>query len=335
MSLEEGARTAVKTCMGVKPEEKVVIVTDDESLNIGKELRAAALDITNHVRFFNLAIYGDRPLSKFPEAIKTEVEQADVTFWTAHSYEGELESVRQPFIYAALAGGRHGHMVNVTEDLMESGMAVDYDQIKEFTEKLFDKLKGVETIRVENEQGTDIEATFSDRRKWVPSTGIYHEPGHWGNLPDGEIYTAPWTMEGKIVVDGLLGDYFPNEFKHADLEETPLTVMVENNEKPHSTDISCDNDEIEKEVKDYLSRHECSSFVGEFGLGTNIFLEEFSNNPLQDEKYPGVHIAFGDPIAEETYANWQCPEHLDMILTNCNVWLDDEKIMEDGGYLIE
>ncbi|MBS3781174.1 MAG: aminopeptidase [Candidatus Thermoplasmatota archaeon] len=334
MLLEEGAKTAVKTCMGVKPDEDLVILSDDSTLNIGKKLKEAAFEITDHVEFFNLDSYGNRPLSTFPDVIKNEVERADVTFWTAHSYEGELESVRQPFIENALAGGRHGHMVNVTKKVMECGMTVDYNKISEFTNHLAQKAKDVDTIRVKNEQGTDIEVTFSDKRRWVPSDGIYHEPNHWGNLPDGEVYTAPLTMEGKIVVDGLLGDYFPNKFPHSDLVETPLTVMVENNEKPHSTQISCDNDEIEKEVKDYLSKHECSSIVGEFGLGTNIFLENFSNNSLLDEKYPGVHIALGDPLGGDTGADWKCPEHLDMILTKCDVWFDDEMIMENGEYLI-
>ncbi|MFW6038438.1 MAG: hypothetical protein ACOC89_02745, partial [Candidatus Saliniplasma sp.] len=56
MSLEKAAKTAIETCMGVRQGENVVIVSDGRTLNIGKELRKAALDATNGVRFFNLDI---------------------------------------------------------------------------------------------------------------------------------------------------------------------------------------------------------------------------------------------------------------------------------------
>ncbi|MBS3781608.1 MAG: aminopeptidase [Candidatus Thermoplasmatota archaeon] len=334
MSLKEGAKNAVKNCMCVNPDEKVVIISDSNTTKIGKNLKCAAQSITGDVKFFNLESYGDRPLSYFPDQIEQQADRADVTFWTAKSYDGELESLRKPFIETAVDGGRHGHMVNVTEDVMKQGMTGDYQKIKEFTEKLREKLVDTETIRIKNEQGTDIKTTFSDRYKWVPSTGVYHEEGYWGNLPDGEIYTVPATMEGKLVVDGMIGDHFPNKYGHEDLEQTPVVIEVENNGKPRATEVRCENKELEEDLKDYLSRNECTSIVGEFGMGTNIFLDGFTNNSLLDEKYPGVHIAFGDPLGLETDADWKCPEHLDMILTKTNVWLDDEKVIEDGEYLI-
>jgi len=334
MSLKTGAKNAVENCMCVRPDEKVVIISDSHTAKIGEILKCAAQNITNDVRFFNLNSYGDRPLSYFPEQIEEQADRADVTFWTAKSYDRELESLRMPFIKAAIEGGRHGHMVNVTEDVMKEGMAADYQEIKEFTEKLREKLVDTQTIRVKNEQGTDIKAAFSDKYNWVPSTGVYEEEGYWGNLPDGEVYTVPLTMEGKLVIDGMLGDHFPNKFGHEDLQRTPLTIHVENNGKPRATEIHCENKELEEEVKDYISRNKCTSIVGEFGMGTNIFLDDFTNNSLLDEKYPGIHIAFGDPLGSETGADWTCPEHLDMILTKTNVWLDEEKVIEDGEYLI-
>ena len=143
-------------------------------------------------------------------------------------------------------------MVNVTEEVMRQGMAGDYQEIKDFTERLREKLVDTETIRVTNQQGTDIKATFSDKYNWVPSSGVYKENGYWGNLPDGEIFTVPLTMEGELVIDGMIGDHFPNRFGHEDLQETPLIVEMETNGKPRSTEIRCENKVLEEEVKDYL-----------------------------------------------------------------------------------
>ncbi len=335
MSLEKGCRTAVITCMGVKKNDKVTILSDNESENIGKTLRSVALEVTPHVRFFNLDLYGERPLKRFPEPIRKAATDSTVTFWTAGSIGGELETVRQPFIKAALVGGRHGHLVNITEDVVKAALAVDYEKIKDFTNKLHKLLVDVDTIRVTNPQGSDFVAKFSNSWRWVPSTGICHDIGHWNNLPDGEVYTAPMNMEGKIVADGKIGDFLGNKYHHSDLQETPIHYKIENQKRPKVVEVYCENEELMKDVSDYLSQHKCSSYVGEFGFGTNIFLKKLSDNTLQDEKFPGVHIAFGDPLAEETYADWVCPQHLDNILTRCNVWLDDDhQILKEGKYLI-
>lgn len=334
MTIEKGCQIAVKTCMGVRKGEKVVVVSDERTKNIGLGLRDAALNITPDVRYYNLDIYGDRPLNKFPEAIERSTHDADVTFWTPQSFDGELESIRMPFLEAALNSGRHAHMVNINNEIISNSMAVDYHMIYEFTQRLYEKIKDVDTVRVTNELGTDLKMTF-EKYKWVRSTGICHNKGEWVNLPSGEMFKPPTTMEGKMVVDGSVGDHLGKTYRHSDLVETPVTIEIKTKERPQAVSVSCDNKDLEKDVIEYISRNECSKFVGEVGFGTNIFLDRIVDNMLQDEKYPGIHIAFGDPIGSETDADWSCPEHIDMILTGCDIWFDDEKIMEEGRYLIK
>jgi hypothetical protein len=55
---------------------------------------------------------------------------------------------------------------------------------------------------------------------------------------------------------------------------------------------------------------------------------------LQDEKIPGVHLAFGHPYSEHTGAAWSCPTHLDIVGRHFDVWMDGEPIMADGQFLI-
>ena len=334
MSIEEGCKTAVETCMGVGPNDRVVIVSDESSMSIGRQLRKAALEVTPRVRFFNLDIYGKRPLSRLPDLVEKETRDATVTFWTAASIKGELETVRRPFMTAAITGGRHAHMVDISEKIMKTGMAADYNEVSRFTEALHDILMDTREIKVKNDLGTDFTAIFEEV-KWVASKGISQEPGHWINLPSGEIFTAPTSMEGRIVVDGVLGEYFGHKYPHAVLKETPVTVDIAMKQRASAVNVECENSDLLNELQEYLSLHPCSSWVGEVGLGTNIFLKELIDNMLQDEKFPGVHVAFGDPIQTETYAGWSCPEHLDMVLTGCDVWFDGKKIMENSKYIIE
>jgi aminopeptidase len=44
--------------------------------------------------------------------------------------------------------------------------------------------------------------------------------------------------------------------------------------------------------------------VGEFAIGTNIGVRDVIGNILQDEKIPGIHIAFGNPYGAHTGADW-------------------------------
>jgi leucyl aminopeptidase (aminopeptidase T) len=67
---------------------------------------------------------------------------------------------------------------------------------------------------------------------------------------------------------------------------------------------------------------------------TNIGLQKLSGNLLQDEKIPGVHVAFGHPYPEETGADWDCPSHCDGVATRSTVKVDGQYLMRDGAFVI-
>ena len=48
---------------------------------------------------------------------------------------------------------------------------------------------------------------------------------------------------------------------------------------------------------------------------------------LQDEKIPGVHLAFGDPYGSQTGAPWKSRTHIDVLTRACDVWIDDEQVI--------
>lgn len=79
---------------------------------------------------------------------------------------------------------------------------------------------------------------------------------------------------------------------------------------------------------------ENSNRVGEFAIGTNIALQGVIGHILQDEKLPSIHMAFGHPYSEHTGANWKSTTHIDCVGTEFDIWLEDEKVMENGKFLI-
>ena len=78
--------------------------------------------------------------------------------------------------------------------------------------------------------------------------------------------------------------------------------------------------------------------LGEFATSTNISIERVIGNILQDEKFPGIHIAFGNPYGEHTGTPWTSGTPIDVVGLRFNTWLEsdagEEQIMRDGRFLI-
>jgi leucyl aminopeptidase (aminopeptidase T) len=95
------------------------------------------------------------------------------------------------------------------------------------------------------------------------------------------------------------------------------------------------NKELEREFWEYTHTDENSDRVGEFAIGTNIRLHDVIGNILQDEKIPGVHMAFGNPYGFHTGADWYSSTHIDVVGRHFNIWLDDHQIMEHGYFTFD
>jgi len=178
-SLDTGARVAVQKCMKVRPDDRVLIVADEPSKKIGMAIRKESLEITDRVRFFNIdrPSYGGRPIKRMPDSLKEAIRESTVTFFVAGAQEGELETLRGPFLKLCVQNARHAHMVQVNEKIMKTGMCVDYDMVKEITDRLYAFLQGAVEIRVTSPAGTDFTATLDSSFKWIPCPGIIDKIG--------------------------------------------------------------------------------------------------------------------------------------------------------------
>lgn len=330
--LSKAGRTIVETCSRLMPSETATIVTDRETLLIGNTINAFAERTAKKATFHVLEDYAKRPLTFLPEKIKNDVKESDVTYFAAQSKPGELKDFRRPLVDLATASGREIHMPNIEEKIMRTGMQADYYKIASLTYLIMGIAVKSKTAKVITPAGTDLTVTFSEKLKWVPNTGLLWYRGMFGNLPAGETYTCPENVEGVMVVDGILGDFFNQ--KYGKLDDAPVVIPITNS-RADVEKITCDNEELLKELKEYLQQDEHANRVGEFACGTNTSLKEFVGNLLQDEKFPGIHLAFGYPYPQDTGADWESGGHLDGILKRCTVWFDDVQIMEDGRYIME
>ncbi|MFX1420342.1 MAG: aminopeptidase [Promethearchaeota archaeon] len=322
-------RNIVEVCSRLKSNEIATIITDKETLEIGNVIKKFAEEIAEQVNFHIIEDYGKRPLLFLPKEIKKDIKKSNVTYLAANSKPGELQKFRSPLVSMAKLYGREIHMPNIEATIMKSGMQANYYKIASLTLLITGIASKSKTAKVTSPEGTDLKVSFSRKIAWVPDTGLLWYKGMWGNLPAGESFTCPENIEGIMVVDGTLGDFFCE--KYGDLSKTPITIPIKKS-KASIDKIECKNNDLLSELNQYLRQDENANRVGEFACGTNTYLKNFIGNLLQDEKFPGVHIAFGNPYPEETGANWSSNGHVDGIMKEVSLWFDDTLIIEDGKF---
>jgi leucyl aminopeptidase (aminopeptidase T) len=333
MSFEErlqlGAENAVR-CMGVTSHDRVLILTDYQRESIARRVASAALARHAQVSVHFLEHYGERPLTVFSEALRAELLQArpTVTYYIATAKPGEI-TFRLPLLpfLANELRVRHGHMIGIDEAIMAEGMCADYEEVFRLTNEVYELVRHARQIHVTSQRGSNVTATFHPEWKWIPCHGRYTEQGTWGNLPEGEVYTAPATVDGVLVCD-VLGDFFSEKYG---VLTHPVTLEVQ---EGYITTVSCTDRAIEQDVHDYLFSTPNGNRAGEFAIGTLSSLKHLTGNLLQDEKMPGLHVAFGNPYPEFTGADWKAKIHVDVIPSCCTIKIDDRQIMRDGQFLI-
>jgi len=327
-----GIQNAVQVCMNITVTDRVFIISDQETLEIGQALFSESTDLGAESALILLEDFGKRPLLDVPDKLIGSLVdfKPTVTFYAASSQPGEVKmrmaltrKIRSSFTDHDLPFPRHGHLVSITPQLIQEGMTADYKEINRLTLVVTDLIKDAKTIQVTSEKGTDIIATFDPDYHWIPCHGLYHHAGDWGNLPEGEVFTCPITLDGVMVVD-VLGDYFSPKYG---VLENPLTIEVKDS---FVTNVSCVDQNIADEFMAYLESSENGLRVGEFAIGTNTAVTKLTGNLLQDEKIPGIHVAFGNPGGFQTGADWTSDVHVDVVPTNCTITVDGKEIMKNG-----
>jgi len=327
--LTPGARNAVKVCLRVQPGEKVTVITDEATKEIAASIVRELETVGARYHAWVLEDLAPRPLGDLPREIVEDLESSQVSIFAVQAQANELHSRMQMTDVVNRRKIRHAHMVNVNRQIMLEGMRADFLKVDRISVKVVERVRRAKQVRAKTPAGTDLVADLNPNYHWVKTSGII-SPDKWGNLPGGEVFTTPGEVNGTFVIDGVVGDWLCAKF--GSLRENPLTIRVKGNRvvEAHSA-----NHDLESDFWSYTHTDENSDRVGEFAIGTNIELKDVIGQILQDEKYPGVHIAFGNPYGAHTGAEWYSSTHIDVVGRKFDIWVDDEQIMRDGKFLLE
>ena len=327
--LAPGARNAVEICLSITAGQRVALIADEASREVAASL-AAAIDAAGAMSDCVLIErVASRPLKGAPAPVLAALERCDAGILCVQPQQGELGARMEIVATVERRQIRYAHMVGVTPEIMTQGMRADYRLVDRLSTRLCERMRTARSLRVETPFGTTLVATFDPSLHWIKTSGLI-STRYWSNLPAGEVFTTPASVDGIFVCNATAGDYFGP--KYGDLSPTPLRLEIAGG---RLVSARCDRKELEREFWDYCHTDAASDRVGELAFGTNVALTDMIGILLQDEKVPGVHLAFGDPYGSQTGADWKSRTHIDVLTRDCDVWIDDTQVIARGRYLLE
>lgn len=162
----------------------------------------------------------------------------------------------------------------------------------------------------------DLELSVKNR-KFLNSHGVH-------NMPDGEIFTGP--VENSV--NGWVRFTFPAIHRGVVVRGIELTFQ-------DGKVVKASAEEQEEYLLQLLDTDEGSRTLGEFAMGMNPQIQQFTGNILFDEKIGGtIHMAVGAGYPETGSQN-KSALHWDMICdmrTESTIAIDGKTIFEDGHF---
>ena len=193
----------------------------------------------------------------------------------------------------------------------------EWSKMEKNQENIVEYLNNVDKIQV---IGEDTDLTLSVKgRKWLNCSGQ-------ANLPDGEIFTGP--IENSV--NGHIRFTYPGIFSNREIEN----IFLEFNE---GKVVNYSADKGEDQLKEIL-KIENADRLGEFAIGTNFGITQFTKHMLFDEKIGGtLHCALGLGFGQtgsknESAIHWDILK--DMKLSGSKIIADGKVIYEEGNLLI-
>jgi leucyl aminopeptidase (aminopeptidase T) len=310
------ARNVVRTCLGVKREEKFLIIADTETKEIGEAIFIEGLEAGAEVMLTVMkprSRHGEEP----PEPIAMiwptfDVYVAPTKFSLTHT-QARLNATNQ--------GVRGVTMPGITKEIFVRTMAIDYTEVKKLVDRMADAIEASKSLKIASPNGTDIQMSIAGR-KIFRDTGIVTERSGFGNLPAGEVCLAPieGTASGKVVFDGSMAG--------VGVLESPIEIVVKD-----GFAVSVEGGEEAEKLRRMLdSVGEKAYNIAEIGVGANPKADLMGNVLVDEKVYGTVHIALGDNTV--LGGSVKAGIHLDGVIKKPTLFADDRTLIREGNWLI-
>lgn len=317
-AVDQGVKALVFQCGRIKKNERVLIICDSATKNIGKMILMEVKKITDRVKIIindNINIHGAEPAT----LVAKEMLAADLIFGMTRF---SLAHTKARYL-ANKKGSRYLSLPNYSlEQLARDSLLVNFEKIAKKNVKIRGLFSRAKEIRITTKKGTDITMIVEGRMaNFHP--GFCEVPGTMSSPPDIEINIAPLEngSHGKIVVDGSI----PHE--RLGLLEKMVEIEIQ---KGLIKKIGTDSLGQRRVLKNLLNLETMPrrGVLAEFGIGLNP-KAKLCGLMLEDEGCLGtVHFGFGSNFT--IGGKNRSDLHLDFIIRQPSVYVDGKLIMNEG-----
>lgn len=323
--LSDGAQELISTCLGVSEADSVLVLTDAATFPVADYIHRASEQITHSVVELLPSLNDDYAAAFERIEQRLNAIRPSVVVFAAEDDEDLLAWDERYWQKLKDLEARSAQMPALDAHCLGAGMAADYREVARFTQVVTDRVQAAREIEVVNELGTNITFACDPARPWTPFTGLYHEGGSGGRLPQGETFCSPISANGTIAAS-VIGYPFNASTR---LLSDPVRLEIEDS---RVVEISHTDSVLIERLEAWFAQDEHANRIGEFALGTNRGCEEIMGNLLFDENVPGCHIALGHPFGDYTGADWASRVHVDLVVARPNIRVDGSEIIHYGTY---
>ena len=153
------------------------------------------------------------------------LERADAGILCVQPQEGELGARMAIVAIVERRRIRYAHMVGVTPEIMMQGMRADYRLVDRLSTQLCERMRTARVAARRDAVGHGADARRSiPRSHWVKTSGLIN-PRYWSNLPAGEVFTTPASVDGVVRLQRH-GRRLLQRRSTATSSATPLTLEI-------------------------------------------------------------------------------------------------------------
>ncbi len=317
LEIIQSAEKVVRKVIGVKEQDKVLVITDAAKLNVGKAFSLACRGLGAETVMALMPMTGEHG-NEPPATIAAAMKAADVVFApTTHAITHTRARLN-----AYTAGTRVIILRGVDEDMMIKGaMTVDFKELKEITARVAKSLSEADEIKVTSPAGTDVTFKITGRKVFTLD-GYFQEEMGFAGLPGGEAPTSPveGTTNGTIVIDYSMDSL--GRLSQA------LVFTVKDG---RVVSVSGGSQEVYA-IEKLFEKDENARNIAEFAIGTNP-KARLIGNLAEDKKLLGtVHFAIGD--SKSLGGVVESSIHLDGLVLKPMVIADDKVLVKHGKLMI-
>lgn len=241
------------------------------------------------------------------------------------AYKGELRWVIAYLPTRAYAQSAQLSLKEYAELLANACMLTSPDPAQAWQElssshqKLIDWLSGKKQVQLKS---PDVDLEFS-----IDGRCFLNSDGHGGGtMPTGEIFTGPVESS----VNGWIRFSKPVYFRGTEMTDVYLKFE-------DGVVVEFDASKNKNFLASILDIDEGARMVGEFAVGTNPRIKEFTYQRVFDKNILGTfHIALGKSIKETGGLNYSAI-HWNMVFDMRDagkMWVDDELFFDSGQFLV-